>query len=1088
MTYSNVLLFYTFVTLTTNLFNMNLQESTTIRKNSLSALSLPFAVAALFIGLSISEYNNHRQYTPEKIKATQADNDKDAAGMMKYFFNARKDPSTNQLDYKAMIASAELSQELKSAKRRHSSSTLPNFNWNSVGPVNVGGRTRSILIDNQDATHQTIFAGGVSGGIWKSTNGGSTWGKSFATISMSQAENMANMNINCIAQDANGVIYVGTGEGFTAYDDDGTPYSSGELGAGIFKSTDDGNTWTQLTSTIPATADSWQIAWAYTNRIGILPNNPNTIYAATNLGVYISRDGGTSWRAAYGSPTKPLWKSGTYNALDLKVSTDGSVIVACIGGYTYLCYPQTNDSLFTQAKSSGVGHINGDASRIEYAISPTDPNRIYASEIAQSGSFCQNKASGIYMTMNAKTNEGYWYLIGPGGSVAFDPYVEPASTDDQATYDNTLGVFQSNEGQLLAGGTTLWGWTQLYATDTVGQWAQISIYASSDPYNLHAIHPDMHTIVFDNNNPETVYIGCDGGIYKSTNMYIDPTQIESSIASIAFGAYNQNYDVTQYYSLCFAPYVNYQTVNYGDTTKLQGLGMGGGTQDNGSPYINGYGNSPNFGTDMSSGDGAGSWVSSINPLIAYFCSDYGYLLREGNLANLSFPTTAYTQTYGKCLGGDIDSMHNAAEAAGGVNFVFPVALYENAYDTLNSDSVLFIAPDSLKVGDTIYPNGINGTYPYILKKAYAYRDTFEVPDRVVSRLAIAFSGPYGVWINGQGASNSTVIWKPIGGALSKPDAFTNTAPPHCLAWSPNGDALFVGVEGGSANLYRFSNLNKVIANSYCSGALWYKGGSQVTQDDTTVVSTNLTFSGISGADILSIDVDPKNGNNVLVTIGGYSGTSVENVWYSTNALGAAPTFKSVQGNLPPMPVYSAILDVLDTAGNSIPGSAMVATEHGVYSTTNINATPVVWQSNNTGMANCLTFVMKQQTLPAWECNNSGTIYLATHGRGLWESTDLHGLELSTPTVKADATRNNLLVYPNPMTTQGNVSFDLPSADNVTITIYDMQGKVVKEIAMGTQAPGTHIVPFQTSQFPAGTYFASLTGTNFRKVSKFVVIK
>ncbi len=318
-----------------------------------------------------------------------------------------------------MLAAAAADQAMKKAKRTNSASSLPNFNWNSVGPSNIGGRTRSILVDNQDPTHQTIFAGGVTGGIWKSTNGGSTWGSTLSTIAYSQDENMANMNIECIAQDVNGVIYVGTGEGVTAYSSSGTPYSSGELGAGIFKSTDDGTTWTQLPSTTPITPDNWTIAWAYTNRIGIQSTNPNMLYAATNLGVYISRDAGTSWRAAWGSLTKPLWKSANYDSPDLKISNDGSVIVADIGGFTYLCYPQINDSLFTQAKSTGLGHINGSASRIEYAISPTDPNRIYASEIAASTSFCQTKASGIYMTMNAKTNQGYWYLIGPGGSTAF---------------------------------------------------------------------------------------------------------------------------------------------------------------------------------------------------------------------------------------------------------------------------------------------------------------------------------------------------------------------------------------------------------------------------------------------------------------------------------------------------------------------------------------------------------------------------------------------------------------------------------------------------------------------------------------------
>ncbi len=65
---------------------MKLQETSTIRKNSLSIISLPFAVAALFVGLSISESGNHRQYVPQAVEAADADQDGDAAGMMQYFF------------------------------------------------------------------------------------------------------------------------------------------------------------------------------------------------------------------------------------------------------------------------------------------------------------------------------------------------------------------------------------------------------------------------------------------------------------------------------------------------------------------------------------------------------------------------------------------------------------------------------------------------------------------------------------------------------------------------------------------------------------------------------------------------------------------------------------------------------------------------------------------------------------------------------------------------------------------------------------------------------------------------------------------
>src|ERR1700679_1476703 len=98
---------------------MNLQETTTIRKNSLSVIGLPFAVAALFVGLSISEFTNHRQYTPEKVKVADEAAYGDAEGIMRFFFDARRDPVTHKLDYQAMLAAADLDQAMSKAKRTH---------------------------------------------------------------------------------------------------------------------------------------------------------------------------------------------------------------------------------------------------------------------------------------------------------------------------------------------------------------------------------------------------------------------------------------------------------------------------------------------------------------------------------------------------------------------------------------------------------------------------------------------------------------------------------------------------------------------------------------------------------------------------------------------------------------------------------------------------------------------------------------------------------------------------------------------------------------------------------------------------------
>ncbi len=1060
-----------------------------ITKNSLPLISLRLVAAIIIPALLLTFWPSHRQYSSGIASKDNDEKDNDAIGMAKYFFTARKDINTNALDYPSMIAADAADRALIHAVKTHiaSANSLPTFTWNSAGPGSTGGRTRAILIDNNDPTHQTIFAGGVSGGIWKSVNGGSTWGSSADTIAYSLNDTMRNINVSCIAQDSKGAIYIGTGEGFTVYEQ-GQGFSTGLLGGGMFKSTDDGKTWRLLANTIP-TANTYNVTWAYVNRIAIRPDNFKEIYAATQGGLLISHDSGATWRSAWSSTGKKLSGS-NYNSLDVKISQDGSLIVACIGApslgdpsttssYGYYCYTQSgSDTTFTQIPSSGAGRLFGNACRIEFAISPTDPNRVYASVINSNNLFGSGgSGSGIFMTKTALTNGGHWYEIGPGGSAAFDPYF---SAFDQSNYDNTLAVAPDNEMELILGGTTFFQWLGTSTNDTIGSWTKISHYNGGAQDPLY-IHPDEHAIVFDQNNPNVVYFGCDGGLYKSTNA----TNAEQPRGHMTFEAINRNYNVTQYYSICFSSQVDYSS----GTT---GLGLGGGTQDNGSPYINGlaFRDYPFDASDMSGGDGGGSVVSSLNPNIAYFTIDYGtYLGKTGNLGSLTFPTLAFTKTYGVNLGANIDSVASLQSGS----FVFPLALYENSYDTLNHDSIQYIATDTIAAGKTIWPVDPNGPTPYpykITKKLYP-GDTIVVPDRVVSRLAVGFSPSNGIWINGQGGSNGSILWMPIAGPLSTPTPFitaTQGDAVHSLAWSPDGNTLYAGTEDGL--FFKFSNINSIVANRYSSGALFYEQdgrGDIAYNGGNKVISTNLNVAGTSGRDILSISVDPQNGNNVLVTLGNYNNTTY--VYYSTNADSASPTFNSVQGNLPAMPVYSSIVNLMGHGYNVwYPGSAMLATEHGIYTTSKLNGNSTVWVKNNKGMANCVTLAVKQQTLPASMCNNSGDIYLGSHGRGAWVSST-NFTPAAVPVINSpEAVADNLRVYPNPMTIEGNLEYTLTASDNVMITIYNIEGKEMQIIPAGTQSPGNHIVPFATSSLPAGAYFASITGTNFRKTGKFIVTK
>jgi photosystem II stability/assembly factor-like uncharacterized protein len=150
--------------------------------------------------------------------------------------------------------------------------------WESLGPGNIGGRTRALLVHPNEPA--VALAAGVSGGIWKTVDGGQSWGP--------VGDLLPNIAVNCMARDpANPrVAYAGTGEGYFREIVRGT--SLPLRGDGIYKSEDGGDTWVRLEST--AGPDFYWV-----NSLAVSRNDPWRIYAATRTGVWRSRDAGNTW-------------------------------------------------------------------------------------------------------------------------------------------------------------------------------------------------------------------------------------------------------------------------------------------------------------------------------------------------------------------------------------------------------------------------------------------------------------------------------------------------------------------------------------------------------------------------------------------------------------------------------------------------------------------------------------------------------------------------------------------------------------------------------------------------------------------------
>ncbi|MCH8962455.1 MAG: hypothetical protein IH820_14340, partial [Bacteroidetes bacterium] len=326
--------------------------------------------------------------------------------------------------------------ELYKARMSHKTAGVK-LPWQERGPSNVSGRTRALLVDPDDPTHHTWFAGSVSGGIWKTTDAGQNW--------TDLSPGLPNLAISSFAMPASNpdVIYAGTGEGFGN--------SDGVAGAGIFKSTDRGQTWAQLASI--ATDPNFR----HVNRVIVDPENADLVLAATNTGIYRSENGGGSWTEVYKSTLL-----GTRNRFgliqDLVANpTNFNIQYASENGVGVV--KSTDGGQNWAASSEG---IVGSILRIELAIAPSNPSWIYAATETSSGE------SHLFLTTDAGER---WTRI-----VEDTAANEPNWLSDQGWYDNAIAVDPFDENRVFLGGI------ELYEV-TLGGTTTISVVKSLDEEN-----------------------------------------------------------------------------------------------------------------------------------------------------------------------------------------------------------------------------------------------------------------------------------------------------------------------------------------------------------------------------------------------------------------------------------------------------------------------------------------------------------------------------------------------------------------------------------------------------------------------------
>jgi photosystem II stability/assembly factor-like uncharacterized protein len=303
-------------------------------------------------------------------------------------------------------------KEFNKAKKRSRKfkSTQDIYPWVQRGPGNVGGRTRGLVVDPDDATYQTWYAGSASGGIWKTTDAGITW--------INLTEDLPNLATSTItmAESNHNIIYAGTGEGFAGW--------GMVTGNGIFKSTDRGNTWEHLDSTV------YGKDFQYVNKILVDPGNEDIVIAGTNWGIFKSTDGGQTWIEVYNEG---------YEVQDLIADPyDFNTIYAGANSLGILKSEDAGDTWFHSYNGIGEGH------RFQLAISRLNPNKIYTCVEAFDR---EQVGTGIYKT--------HIYVSGDKGQ-SWSRYICPYNfLGEQGWFNNIVEVHPFDDNIIYVGGVNL---------------------------------------------------------------------------------------------------------------------------------------------------------------------------------------------------------------------------------------------------------------------------------------------------------------------------------------------------------------------------------------------------------------------------------------------------------------------------------------------------------------------------------------------------------------------------------------------------------------------------------------------------------
>ncbi len=984
-----------------------------------------------------------------------------------------RDPKTNTLPkniFQKELAFAEdlLSEQEQTLGKRSA------LVWIERGPNNTSGRIRGFSIDTRTRTEPsvTIIAGGVSGGIWKSTNDGATWSRKTTSL---QVQSITSLKQD-VRSGRENTWYAGTGERIgNSASAAGAEYS----GNGVYKSTNNGESWALLPSTIVDAPNAFRSNWQYVYRIDIDRSNTSEdeVYAATYGGIYRSSDGGASWTQTL------VLGNDQANSTDIVVTSTGVVYACGSKGQAGVSGVFRSTDGITWADITPAG-FPSNYGRMVLATAPSNESVVYVLVQGTDGQNGTDQVNGhqfwkyVYGSGDGSGANGTW--VNRGANLPTTQVAGPVDFDTQGGYDMLITVKPDDANFVIFGGVNLYKTTDGLASTTnlahIGGYGQESQGTANAVGDFISNHPDQHYGSFLPGSNIKFYNANDGGMHKASDVNATPSSSYWQTPRRA------GFNITQPYALSIDP-------QQGSPIIAAGL------QDRG----NWIARTPSVGSEAvnwqeaTGGDGAVCVISSDGWL--YGSTSKGAIFRVlktevaepiYTTANTSFvqfkPTDASNQLFITPFTLDPNNPGMMYYSAGKGTFKGGLWRSDDARNATESSGWTFLTSTQMAEEFVTAVGVSKGNNPNVVYYGTSDGKVF----RIDSASSSSQPQPTDIWTN-KGFPSGYVIRLAVDP--------TNSAKVVLVFSNYNVRSVWYTVDAGSTWTDISGNLEQNPDGSGSGPSVRWADVVYMGSSPSIFVSTSTGLymtSAINGSstswaqeavDLIGTmvcvmsDYRPADGTFVVATHGrGMFQTTLA----TPPPANRAPAVQLLSVSQNPSVVGAEVtlsLNPTDPDGEAV----KVTVDWGDGSTTAYGS------DNQSGNP-----VQAKHTYTA-----VGTYKIRAKGKdargleGEWSAELSVDVRVASSVAGVDAIPKDLELlanYPNPFNPSTMIRFGLPLSSHVVLKVYDVSGREVKTLLDRQMSAGFHSVGFDASGLPNGTYVYRIQARGFEASRKMMLVK